>query len=138
MVARVTRRLYAALVLLPLMAGVGLAAGVTAQYYVCSGDAVARLECCCPGGMLGMESPAGSSSMTAPCCCAVVRVAPPAAPVATSAEGTVPPSKAALVVVNPIEPPASRVSTAAAMAAWVQHPPGEPVPILLRKQSFLV
>ena len=133
---RIVRRWLVGLAMLPLLAGLEFAGG--ARYFVCAGDSVARLACCCPDR--GPLSPDAGARLSAACCCDVSQASAPTVPaVASSRESTGIRSDHSLPVVASVDLIAFAVPPRTAMLATrTQHPPPLSVPILLQKQSFLV
>lgn len=133
---RAARQFWVALVLIPLMAGMAFAAG-GGRYFVCAGDAIPRLDCCCPASMQG-SAPAQGAAVAAACCCSLARTGAPAVPAASSSRDVTPVfSKLLHATVSALELAPTAAPVQGAFAASAEHPPSPAVPILLRKQSFL-
>jgi hypothetical protein len=132
------RRLAAALAMLPLILGVAFASGST-LYFVCRGDAVARLECCCAGEMYGPAAARDAKTLQGACCCDITRARRSEAPAVTfSRDATFTPPKIFAWASQAFHLSVPEPPRVVAFATWALHPPGPSVPILLRKQSFLV
>ena len=133
---RMLRRFATGLAIVPLLAGLAVAS--TPGMFVCRGDNVPRVECCCPGAAHG-ALPATNAVVGPGCCCDVSQLeAPPSAdPAAPRVTAPVTPDAAsapmARVEVGTMSPPA-RVWRAERFA----RPPPLSLPILLSKQSFLL
>lgn len=133
---RVVRRWLAGLVMIPLLTGLAFGAG--GRSFVCHGDPVARLECCCPSH--GSRPLDDRARFDAACCCDVYQVAAPIVPAvspardATGFHSVCPPA----VVSTLGSKDAARPLWEFLIAARTKHPPPQSVPILLQKQSFLL
>ena len=131
------RRVWIALAIVPLMAGVALAS--VPAMFLCRGDLVARASCCCPDAHGG---PAASQSVQATlsgrCCCDVTQAKAPVSPSVATARAATVARPQPLAVVASIDlhwfGNASRIEPT---VRWA-HPPPPAVPILLGKQSFLI
>ena len=130
-------RNWAILALVSLLGTAGLVSDQ--RLYVCPGDQVARLVCCCPGHADAQQTP--QPSLSSGCCCDITQAQ------ATATVGE--PARKAVGLERSRHLQALPVPVAAALplsADWrpskqavvngVIRPP--PVPILLRKQSFLI
>lgn len=135
----VTRRLLVALAILPLIAGMALAA--VPATFTCRSDLVTRTVCCCPTSWHAAPASEGGDLdvAAAGCCCDVTQMQAPVTPPegesrATSDIGThqylAPAAPLALVQWSP--------KFSAGPTARLAHPPPRAVPILLGKQSFLI
>ena len=126
-----------ALAIVWLVGGVALAS--TPGSYVCQGDGVARVECCCPGADHGVPAePAQGPELSPGCCCDISQLkAPPSqGPAMPSVTVSVAPDVAALVTTIDLDSLVSR-DNARSIGALAQAPP-RGIPILLGKQSFLI
>jgi len=124
-------RKWALLAVLPLLSLMGVVRG--ARLFWCPGDEVVRFECCCPqDGSAGQDSPTLESA----CCCDVTQLEPASPAQATSKE-------------TGLDRPLALASSVPAHVALDPGPsvggvrlestcPPPPIPILLRKQSFLI
>jgi hypothetical protein len=111
-------------------------AAAALRSFVCEGDSVARLACCCDEGASARPTDR-SAGVAAPCCCQVTRVSGPGAPaVAVSNDGAAP-IKTFPAVTAPREPATASVAGARWLARS-QAPPTPSVPVLLQKQSLLI
>ena len=131
-------RFALALAIVWLAGGVALAS--TPGLYVCQGDGVARMECCCPTAGHGVPvTPAQGPALSAACCCDISQLeAPPSqGPVMPSVMASVAPDvAAALVKAIDLDSQVQRGSARSIGALAQAPPPG--IPILLGKQSFLI
>jgi hypothetical protein len=131
------RRVWIALAIVPLMAGVAL--GSVPAMFVCRGDTIARTSCCCPNAQLGSsESQAKNASLSERCCCDLSQMKSSGAAAMAATRAAAPARiqivfAAATVDLQSLEK-TSRVWPAERLA----HPPPLAVPILLGKQSFLI
>jgi len=135
---RVNPRVWLAAALIALLANHAFAWGAT-RYFVCSGDAVARLQCCCPAMEAGSLD-GGLTQLNTPCCCEISRAAAPAnPPVPSTVRETGVPSKIFLAALGAAIPqsvaPPERLATT---LEWTHPPAPFSIPILLQKQSFLI
>ena len=124
-------RKWALIALLPLLTTLGVVSG--SRVYWCSGDGLARTECCCPEH----ESPdRTSTTVSSACCCDITRVAAsmPSEPV-VKGSSTASPALEAPAAGQPVLFNPGAVATQD-LVAFTPLPP--PIPILLRKQSFLI
>jgi hypothetical protein len=132
----VVRQWLAGLAMIPLLAGLAFAAG--GRSFVCPGDSVARLECCCPGH--GPRPLDRRARFDTACYCDVHQVTAPIVPAvspardATGFHSVCPPA----VVSTLGSKDAVRPLWEFLIAARTQHPPPQSVPILLQRQSFLL
>jgi hypothetical protein len=132
------RRFALALAIVWLAGGVALAS--TPGLYVCQGDGVARVECCCPTADHGVPTaPPQGPELSPGCCCDISQLeAPPSQePAMPSATASIAPDVAAALVttidLDSLVPRGNARST----GALAQAPP-RGIPILLGKQSFLI
>lgn len=130
------RRFLAAVAMVPLLAGLAFAA--TPRMFVCSGDSIARAECCCSGEHDGASRGSTRPTIAAGCCCDISQMKVPTPP------GVAANRAAALRVA--IAFLAVRETTLVSLfprglspegARLAQGPPG-PIPIRLAKQSFQI
>jgi hypothetical protein len=131
------RRFWVALAILPLIGGVALASGPA--MFVCRGDGVPRIVCCCPDHQQGAPAPRQTTpNLSAGCCCDISQAN---APVSPAAEPRVAPELVGQLVLAPLAG-ATFASPAPSVHAWpaaaLAQPPPAAIPILLAKQSFLV
>lgn len=131
-------RFLVAVAILPLIAGFAFASkpGV----FVCRGDGVPRVECCCPSATHGASAaPTTYAAFEAACCCgrSQLEAPPPVCPAVPTVTALVTPHLA-LAVVTTVD----RASIVRDGQGWranrFSHPPPRAVPILLGKQSFLI
>ena len=112
----------------------------TPGLYVCQGDGVARVECCCPTADHGMPAaPAQGPELSPACCCDISQIEAPRSqgPAMPSVTASVAPDVAAALVTTidlDSRVPRGNARSISALA----HAPPRGVPILLRKQSFLI
>jgi hypothetical protein len=131
-------RLFVALAVLSLLAGNAFASGTA--MFVCRGDMVARITCCCPQGQHAVPgSEDGTPSVSAGCCCDIsqMKSTPPPAVAESRAAAPIAPLVALLpFATSELAPslPAARAWPSGRLA----HPPPLAIPILLGKQSFLI
>ena len=131
------RRIWIALAIVPLMAGIAFASVPT--MLVCRGDLVARTSCCCPNAHSGPAASQGAeATLSGRCCCDVMQAKPPVGPSVATARAATVARPQPLAVVASIDlhwfGNASRIEPT---VRWA-HPPPPAVPILLGKQSFLI
>ena len=126
-----------AVAVLPLVAGTALASGPA--LYVCRGDSIARVTCCCPAGQHRATPQDAPPALSAACCCDMSQVA------AASALAVVEPRTATPLEHQFAATPAfgdAFISSAPVFRTWaadqVNQPPPLAVPILLGKHSFLL
>jgi len=134
---KVLGRVWVALAIIPLMAGLAFASG--SAMFVCRGDMIARAECCCQGEH-GLSAPSGTTAkLTAASCCDVSQAKAPVRPGLGAPRALAP--VASKVIFGPTIPltldfaPAGRHVW---LASRFAHPPPLAVPILLAKRSFLI
>lgn len=131
-------RFWIAVAVLPLLAGTALASGPA--MFVCRGDSIARVTCCCPAVQhLATSRSATTQTLAAGCCCDMSRVTTPTAPAVLE------PRTATLLEHQAALAPAFGapvVSLAPHLRTWpterLAKPPPLAVPILLGKQSLLI
>jgi hypothetical protein len=132
------RRFTLALAIVWLAGGVALAS--TPGLYVCQGDGVARLECCCPAADHGVPAaPSQGPELSARCCCDISQLEAPLSqgPAMPSVTASVAPDvAAAFVTAIDLDSLVPR-GNARSIGALAQAPP-RGIPILLGKQSFLI
>jgi hypothetical protein len=133
---RAHRRGWLIGVFVALMANQAFAAAGT-LLFVCSGDQVARLECCCPRMTEARPARQQVTQLEAPCCCQVTRAVAPVAPAAAASDARLP-TNVFLASLAPPTLPAPSAPPATFSNSWAQPPPPAPVTILLQKQSFLI
>ncbi len=131
------RRIWLALAIVPLMAGVALAS--VPAMFLCRGDMVARASCCCPNAhSVAAASQTAEATLSGRCCCDVTQAKAPVGPSVATARAATVARPQPLAVVASIDlhwfGNASRIEPT---ARWA-HPPLPAVPILLGKQSFLI
>jgi hypothetical protein len=133
---RMLRRFATGLAIVPLLAGLAFASAP--GMFVCRGDNVPRVECCCPGAAHGVL-PDRNPVLGPGCCCDVSQLQQP--PTADPAV----PRVTAPVTPDAASAPMARVEvgTMSPLArAWraerFARPPPLSLPILLGKQSFLI
>ncbi len=131
------RRVWIALAIVPLTAGVAFAS--VPATFLCRGDLVARVSCCCPNGHSGPAASQGAeATLSGRCCCDVTEAKAPVAPSVATARSATVARPQPLAVVASIDlhwfRNASRIEPT---VRWA-HPPPPAVPILLGKQSFLI
>jgi hypothetical protein len=132
------RRCTLALAIVWLAGGVALAS--TRGLYVCQGDGVARVECCCPTADHGVPmAPSQGPELSPGCCCDISQLeAPlPQGPAMPSVTASVAPDVAAAFVTTIDFDSLVRRGNARSIGALAHAPPGG-IPILLGKQSFLI
>lgn len=131
------RRVWIALAIVPLMAGVALAS--LPAMFLCRGDLVARASCCClnaHGGPAASQS--AEATLSGRCCCDVTQAKAPGAPsVATARTATVARPQLLAAIASIDLRWFGNVSRIEPNVGWA-HPPPPAVPILLGKQSFLI
>jgi hypothetical protein len=132
------RRFTLALAIIWLAGGVALASAP--GLYVCQGDGVARVECCCPTADHGVPAaPRQGPELSPGCCCDISRLEAPLrqGPAIRSVTASVAPDVAAAFVTtidfDSLVPPGN----ARSIGALAQAPP-RGIPILLGKQSFRI
>ena len=131
------RRFALALAIVWLAGGVAFAS--TPGLFVCQGDRVARVECCCPAADHDVPaSPAQGPELTPGCCCDISQLeAPPSqGPAMPRLTATVAPDIATALVTT-VDLESLLRSDARSIGALAQAPP-RGIPILLGKQSFLI
>ena len=132
---RAHRRGWLIALFVALMANQAFAAAGT-HLFVCTGDQVARLECCCPRMTKARPAQQQVTQLEAPCCCQVTRAVAPAAPAAAASDARLP-TNVFLASLAPLQLPAQSAPPETFSNSWAQPPPA-PVTILLQKQSFLI
>jgi hypothetical protein len=108
--------------------------------FVCRGDAIARVTCCCPQSQHRPPAPLSAPTLSAACCCDISRLDVPAIPAEVDS--------AALALANHHHevigpaPGDASVSPPSSLDTWpavlLAQPPPHAVPILLGKQSRLI
>ena len=133
------RRLWVAVAMLPLLAGLAFASGPSRRF-ICEGDLIARAQCCCPAAQHETSGPAGDDGTVSPaCCCRVSRTDARSTTAVT--EPAVAPQLTAKILLAPGAAPNLDTLTRSYQAqspVGLAHPPPRAVPILLGKQSFLI
>jgi hypothetical protein len=131
-------RLWIALAIVPLIAGAALASGPA--MFVCRGDSIARVTCCCPDSQHRAAAPNAAPTLSAACCCDTSQMNAPSAPAVLE-----PRAGTGLAYFTGIAPALGAGPDAAWApsvrrwpAALLAQPPPPAVPILLGKQSFLI
>lgn len=131
-------RLWVAVAILPLIAGFAFAS--TPGLFVCRGDGVARLECCCPTAAHGVSAvPTTHAALEGACCCdrSQLEAPPPVRPAVPTVTTPVTPDLA-LALVTTVDLGAIIPDGLLWRANRFGHSPPRAVPILLGKQSFLI
>ena len=135
---RAHRRGWLVAVFVAAMANQAFAATAT-RFFLCSGDQVARLECCCPQMTTGLSSEQPATRLDTPCCCQITRADAPTVPAVNAATSDARlPAKAFLASLAPLPPQVQLAPPATFSNSRAQPPPPAPVTILLQKQSFLI
>jgi len=131
------RRSWIAVAVLPLLAGTALASGPA--MFVCRGDSIARVTCCCPAVQHRAMPSSTAPTLSAACCCDMSQMTAPTAPAVLE------PRTATLLEHQSALAPAfgaAIVSSAPGLRTWpterLATPPPLAVPILLGKQSLLI
>lgn len=130
-------RFWIAVAVLPLLAGTALASGPA--MFVCRGDSIARVTCCCPAVEHRATRSSTTPTMSAGCCCDMAQLTTPTAPAVLE-------PRAATLLEHPsaLAPAfgAAIVSFVPDLRTWpterLAKPPPLAVPILLGKQSLLI
>lgn len=131
------RRFWIALAILPLIGGVALASGPA--MFVCRGDSIARVTCCCPDNPQAAPAPSSTTpSLSVACCCELTQVKAPIVPGAETRISlqVLEQFVVAQLVAAPLASPPPTVRSWAAFK--LAHSPPSAIPILLGKQSFLI
>ena len=130
-------RFWIAVAVLPLLAGTALASGPA--MFVCRGDSIARVTCCCPAVQHRAMPSGATPTLSAACCCDMSQLTRPTAPAVLE------PRPATLLEHQFALAPAlgtAVVSWAPSLSSWpaerLAQPPPLTVPILLGKQSLLI
>ena len=130
-------RFWIAVAVLPLLAGTALASGPAT--FVCRGDSIARLTCCCPVAQHRGTPWSATPTLSAACCCDMSQMTTPTAPAVLE------PRNATLLEHQSALAPAfgtEILSFAPDLRTWpterLAKPPPLAVPILLGKQSLLI
>ena len=131
------RRIWLALAIVPLLAGVALAS--VPAMLVCSGDLLARASCCCPDAHSAPSAAQGAqASLSGRCCCDVVQAKAPVGPGVAAAGAATVSRPQPLVAVASIDLHSFENTWRIERTVRWAHPPPPAVPILLGKQSFLI
>lgn len=131
------RWLLRMLVALPLV--LGAVSAHAAQMFVCSGDSIAREECCCPKAARGTPAARDLATVSRGCCCDIVTrlsAAPAPAVVARGPKvggiGMGPALAFSLPDPTPVQPPVR------ALPWLLAHPPPPRIPPILEKRTLLI
>lgn len=134
---RYLSRLWIAVAIVPLVAGAALASGPA--MFVCRGDSIARVSCCCPESQHRGSPPNAAPTLSAACCCDMSQMSAPSAP------AVVEPRAGLLADFTGLAPALGAgptTSLAPNLRPWptalLAQPPPPAVPILLGKQSLLI
>ena len=131
------KRFWIAVAVLPLLAGTALASGPA--MFVCRGDSIARLTCCCPAVQHRATPWSMTPTLSAACCCDLSQLTAPTAPAVLE-----PRTATLLEHQSDLAPSlgAATVSWGASFSSFpaerLAQPPPSTVPILLSKQSLLI
>jgi hypothetical protein len=132
-------RFWIAVAVLPLAAGTALASGPA--MFVCRGDSIARVTCCCPAVQHRATPRSTTPTLSAACCCDMSQMTTPTAPAVQE------PRTVTLLVHQSAFTPvfggaiasfASDHRTWPTARARLAKPPPLVIPILLGKQSLLI
>ena len=134
---RYLSQFWIALAILPLIGGAALASGPA--MFVCRGDSIGRVTCCCPELQHLGSSPKAAATLSAACCCHVSQMGAPSAPAVVEPRTALFAHSTGLAAALGAGPTASLVPNARPWpAALLAQPPPTAVPILLGKQSLLI
>ena len=137
---RLNRLRRFALALAIVWLGGAVAFASTPGLYICQGDGVARVECCCPTADHDVPAAAAQGPELSPgCCCDLsqLEAPPPQGPAMPSVTASVAPDVAAAPVTTIDLDSLVPRGGARSIGALAQAPP-RGIPILLGKQSFLI
>lgn len=134
---RYLSRLWIAVAIVPVVAGAALASGPA--MFVCRGDSIARVTCCCPESQHFGSAVNAPATLSAACCCDVSQMNAPCAPAVLEPRTALFAYSTGLAPALGVRPIASLAPDVRRWpAALLAQPPPTAVPILLGKQSFLI